>query len=39
MIDVKNQLENSSVNSDLAMLTVPPDCRHVGKSQKASFAN
>ena len=39
MIEMKDNLENGTVDPELALCVPLPDSLHVGKSLKASFAN
>lgn len=39
MLELKKILQDGSIDVDLRMLVPLPDCAHVGKSLKASFAN
>ena len=36
---IKNDIEAETINDNLALVAVMPDCPHVGKSLKASFTN
>ena len=39
MLSVQRAIEDGTIDSDLALLVPLPDCPHVGKSLKTSFAN
>ena len=39
MLSIQRPIEHETLDSDLALLAPLPDCPHVGKSLKASFAN
>lgn len=36
---IKNKIENGQIDPYLSLLSILPDCPHVGKSMKASFSN
>ncbi|KAL9966337.1 hypothetical protein ACROYT_G024391 [Oculina patagonica] len=39
MLSIQQAVEDGTIDNDLALLVPLPDCPHVGKSLKASFAN
>lgn len=39
MLSIQQSIEEGTIDNDLALLDPLPDCPHVGKSLKASFAN
>lgn len=39
MLSIQKAVEDGTIDNDLALLVPLPDCPHIGKSLKASFAN